>query len=81
MAKSKIESKLDDVVDSIKTLTTAFRKVNYDWQGKDYDDNLNNIETYQKDIASKVEQLKNDFVKYMNESSAAYDKTRKDIRI
>lgn len=75
-SKQAIEHHLDEAVNAIKELAVKFGALNVDWKGKDYDDNLKDIQSYQNDVAAKVDELKADFVKYMNESISAYDTVR-----
>ena len=70
---------MDKAAGGIKELAQRFKAMNTDWQGDDYDNNLADIQKYQNEVAKDVDQLKNDFVKYMNESIDAYDKVRKAI--
>ena len=77
--KKDIEDYLDKAAGGIKELAQRFKAMNTDWQGDDYDNNLADIQKYQNEVAKDVDQLKNDFVKYMNESIDAYDKVRKAI--
>ena len=78
-SKDRIERKLDDVVESIGTLALTFKRLNTDWRGKDFDDNLEDIRNYQNEITKRVEELKNDFVKYMNETLNLYALVKQSI--
>ena len=78
-ARKSIEGHLDSATNDIKELATKFKAMNTDWQGQDFDDNLKDINSYSNDVAAKVDELKSDFVKYMNESIAAYDEVRKSV--
>ena len=75
-AKKKIETCLDNAVNHINELYTYYTNMNADWKGDDYSNNSEDIKKYQEDVARKVEELKSDFVKYMNESISAYDNVR-----